>query len=103
MLLHRTDENDTWSTPVNLGPDINTSGNELFPYIREDGSLYFASDGHIGMGGLDIFKATSQPDGSWVVKNMQSPINSFADDFGITFENGNERGIFSSTRKGKGE
>ncbi len=54
------------------------------------------------MGGLDIFKATSQPDGSWVVKNMQSPVNSFADDFGITFETGNERGIFSSTRKGRG-
>jgi len=98
----RTDVTDAWSTPVNLGPDINTSGNELFPYIREDGSLYFASDGHIGMGGLDIFKANSQPDGSWVVKNMQSPINSSADDFGITFEDGNERGIFSSTRKGRG-
>jgi peptidoglycan-associated lipoprotein len=98
----RADVTDAWSDPVNLGPDINTSGNELFPYIREDGILYFASDGHIGMGGLDIFKATSQPDGSWVVKNMQSPVNSFADDFGITFEDGNERGIFSSTRKGRG-
>ena len=98
----RTDVSDAWSAPVNLGPDINTSGNELFPFIREDGSLYFSSDGHIGMGGLDIFKATSQPDGSWVVKNMQSPVNSFADDFGVTFETGNERGIFSSTRKGRG-
>ena len=54
------------------------------------------------MGGLDIFKAKPQPDGSWIVQNMKSPINSFADDFGIAFENGNERGIFSSTRKGKG-
>ncbi len=98
----RTDVSDAWSAPVNLGPDINTSGNELFPFVREDGSLYFSSDGHIGMGGLDIFKATSQPDGSWVVKNMQSPVNSFADDFGVTFETGNERGIFSSTRKGRG-
>jgi peptidoglycan-associated lipoprotein len=98
----RTDVSDAWSAPVNLGPDINTSGNELFPFIREDGSLYFSSDGHIGMGGLDIFKATSQPDGSWVVKNMQSPVNSFADDFGVTFETGNERGIFSTTRKGRG-
>ena len=44
------------------------------------------------MGGLDIFKAKPQPDGSWIVQNMKSPINSFADDFGITFENGNERG-----------
>jgi|WetSurSiteA1Bulk_404760.scaffolds.fasta_scaffold00757_2 peptidoglycan-associated lipoprotein len=98
----RADVTDPWSTPVNLGPDINTNGNELFPYIREDGTLYFASDGQIGMGGLDIFKATSQPDGSWIVKNMQSPVNSPADDFGITFEDGNERGIFSSTRKGRG-
>ena len=91
-----------WSKPVNPGPDINTSGDELFPYVREDGTLYFSSDGLIGMGGLDIFKAKPQPDGSWVVQNMKSPVNSFADDFGIAFENENERGIFSSTRKGKG-
>jgi len=91
-----------WSKPVNLGPDINTPGDELFPYVREDGTLYFSSDGLIGMGGLDIFKAKPQPDGSWVVQNMKSPVNSFADDFGIAFENGNEKGIFSSTRKGKG-
>jgi peptidoglycan-associated lipoprotein len=93
---------DGWSKPVNLGPDINTPGDELFPYVRTDGTLYFASDGLIGMGGLDIFKAVSQPDGSWIVQNMKPPINSSADDFGITFENENERGIFSSTRKGKG-
>lgn len=98
----RTAGGDAWSKPVNLGPDINTSGNELFPFIREDGTLYFSSDGLIGMGGLDIFKAIPQPDGSWIVTNMKSPINSSADDFGITFENGNERGIFSSTRKGRG-
>ena len=54
------------------------------------------------MGGLDIFKATAQPDGSWMVQNMKAPINSSADDFGISFENENERGIFSSTRKGRG-
>ena len=94
--------NGAWSKPVNLGPDINTPGDELFPYEREDGTLYFASDGQIGMGGLDIFRAKPQPDGSWTVQNMKPPINSFADDFGIAFENGNERGIFSSTRKGRG-
>jgi peptidoglycan-associated lipoprotein len=91
-----------WSKPVNLGPDINTPGDELFPYVRQDGTLYFSSDGLIGMGGLDIFKAKPQPDGSWIVQNMKPPINSFADDFGITFENEKEKGIFSSTRKGKG-
>jgi peptidoglycan-associated lipoprotein len=96
-------DNSSWSTPRNLGPDINTGGNELFPNVRDDGNLYFASDGRIGMGGLDIFKAVPQPDGSWVVTNMKSPINSSADDFGISFEKGNERGLFSSTRKGKGD
>ena len=101
-LVTRSGGNEAWSAPRNVGPDINTSGDELFPFVKEDGTLYFASDGHIGMGGLDIFKATPQPDGSWVVQNMKSPINSYADDFGITFENGSERGIFSSTRKGRG-
>ena len=90
-----------WSKPINAGPDINTIGDEEFPYIRSNGMLYFASNGHIGMGGLDIFKAVPQSDGSWLVTNMKSPINSSADDFGITFQNNNEAGIFSSTRKGK--
>ncbi len=98
----RLREGEAWSKPVNLGPDINTAGDELFPYIREDGTLYFSSDGLIGMGGLDIFKAVPQPDGSWAVQNMKPPINSFADDFGIAFEGTDEKGIFSSTRKGKG-
>ena len=93
-----TKSGESWSRPVNLGPDINTSGDELFPYVRNEGSLYFSSDGHIGMGGLDIFKAVSQPDGSWVVTNMKPPINSSADDFGIIFEGDSEKGIFSSTR-----
>ncbi len=98
----RSREGEQWSKPVNLGPDINTQGDELFPYVRQDGTLYFSSDGLIGMGGLDIFSAKQQPDGSWVVKNMKPPINSFADDFGITFEGMEEKGIFSSTRKGRG-
>jgi peptidoglycan-associated lipoprotein len=100
-MVTRTGSGGAWSKPKNPGPDINTPGNELFPYVRNDGTLYFSSDGLIGMGGLDIFKAVPQPDGSWIVQNMKSPINSSADDFGITFENENERGIFSSTRKGK--
>ncbi len=91
-----------WSKPVNAGPDINTPGDEVFPYARGNGTLYFASDGQIGMGGLDIFKAELQPDGRWIVQNMKSPINSFSDDFGITFEDGSEKGVFSSARKGRG-
>ncbi|MCU0462713.1 MAG: OmpA family protein [Bacteroidales bacterium] len=97
----RTGTGGAWSKPKNLGPDINTSGNEVFPFLRSDGNLYFSSDGLIGMGGLDIFKAVPQPDGSWVVTNMKAPINSSADDFGIAFENENERGVFTSTRKGR--
>jgi peptidoglycan-associated lipoprotein len=98
----RENANSAWSSPKNIGTDINTKGNELFPYIRKNGILYFASDGIIGMGGLDIFKATPQPDGGWLVENMKSPINSFADDFGIVFQDGAESGVFSSTRKGRG-
>jgi peptidoglycan-associated lipoprotein len=100
--VKRNQQGDAWSSPENLGPDINTGGDELFPFIRADGTLYFSSDGHIGMGGLDIYKALPQPDGSWLVQNMKSPVNSFADDFSIVFENENERGILSSTRKGRG-
>ena len=97
----RNSKSDTWSKPKNAGPDINTSGNEEFPFVRDDGTLYFASDGLIGMGGLDIFKAVAQPDGTWIIQNMKAPINSSADDFGITFQDGSEAGIFSSTRKGR--
>lgn len=85
---------------VNLGPDINTEGNDDFPYVRSDGSLYFSSDGHPGMGGLDIFRATAVGDPTdlrWKVENMGFPINSAGDDFGITFGKG-EDGFFSSNR-----
>lgn len=101
-MVTRSATGDAWSAPRNLGPDINTSGNELFPFVRSDGTLYFSSDGLIGMGGLDIFKAVPQPDGSWIVTNMKPPVNSSADDFGIVFAGTEERGIFSSTRKGRG-
>ena len=99
----RTSPGQSWSRPENLGTDINTRGNELFPYIRDNGTLYFASDGQIGMGGLDIFKAVPQTGGRWLVENMKSPINSCADDFGIVFEKDAEKGIFSSSRKGRGD
>lgn len=85
---------------VNLGPYINTEGNDDFPYVRSDGSLYFSSDGHPGMGGLDIFRATAVGDPAdlrWKVENMGFPINSAGDDFGITFGKG-EDGFFSSNR-----
>ncbi len=87
-----------WSVPENIGAKINTQGNEMFPYFRNDSTFYFASDGHAGFGGLDIFKAAKDSLGDWQVENMMSPINSNADDFGITFEAEGERGYFSSNR-----
>ncbi|MBN1597978.1 MAG: OmpA family protein [Bacteroidales bacterium] len=97
----RESESEEWSEPVNLGNQINTSGNELFPYVHADGTLYFSSNGRIGMGGLDIFKAKSIPGGNWEIENMRYPINSSADDFGICFETRREAGFLSSSRKGK--
>jgi peptidoglycan-associated lipoprotein len=98
----RTSASDDWGEPENLGPDINTPGDEVFPFVHADGTLYFSSDGHIGMGGLDIFKATNNA-GGWEIENMQYPINSEADDFGIVFEAEKESGFLSSSRKGKGD
>ncbi len=82
----------------NLGPQINTPGDEMFPYMRADTLLYFASDGHPGFGGLDLFRANLDATGQrWTVENMGMPINSSGDDFGITFGKG-EEGFFSSNR-----
>lgn len=84
--------------PENLGASINTTGREMFPYAYSDSILYFSSDGLPGMGGLDIFKAVLTPSGAWKVTNMGVPVNSAADDFGITFYPGREAGYFSSGR-----
>lgn len=83
----------------NLGPQINTPGDEVFPYMLTDSIMYFASDGHPGFGGLDLFQAVLLPSGQWEVTNMGWPINSPADDFGITFAKSNHpEGFFSSNR-----
>ena len=84
-------------TLENLGEFINTPGDEMFPYFRSDSVMYFASNGHPGFGGLDLFRAELTPSGGWSVVNMGSPVNSSADDFGITFGEG-EQGYFSSNR-----
>lgn len=97
---------DIWRVPIdgqsffieNLGPEINSEGNDMFPYLRNDTLLYFSSDGHPGFGGLDIFCASFVQDNlKWHPANMGSPINSPSDDFGITFGEG-EYGFFSSNR-----
>lgn len=81
----------------NLGEWINTPGDEMFPYVRTDSLLYFASNGHPGYGGLDLFRARLTSSGGWEITNMGLPVNSAADDFGITFGEG-ESGFFSSNR-----
>ena len=86
-----------WDDIRNLGPTINTNDDELFPYIRPDGRLYFSSKGHPGYGGLDLFYAIPQ-DTTWTIFNMGMPFNSTGDDFGITFAGEKEEGFFSSNR-----
>lgn len=82
----------------NMGPEINTPGDEMFPYVRNDSTLYFSSDGHPGFGGLDLFVARRDASGQrWSIENMGMPMNSMGDDFGITFGQG-ETGFFSSNR-----
>lgn len=82
----------------NLGEPINTPGNEMFPTFRPNGDLYFSSDGHPGMGGLDIFIASVGRDGKYHVAHPGYPLNSQADDFGMTFEGVHNRGYFASNR-----
>lgn len=90
-----------WNEPTNLGSIVNTEGQELWPFVHDDGNLYFASDGHPGMGGLDIFKVELGDNGmpTGVVENMKYPINSAGHDFGLIFEPGGtaERGYMTST------
>ncbi len=97
-VVRRNSPGGEFGQPENLGEPINTKGTEMFPYVHEDGSLYFASDGHPGMGGLDIFRTSLTPDGWTEPENLGTPINSAADDFGIVFKPGLEQGFFSSNR-----
>lgn len=92
------DSRGRFSRVKNLGPEINTPGNELFPYIAEDMKLYFASDGHPGFGGLDLFVVTRQ-NGKTVIENLGEPMNSSGDDFGIFLFKA-DRGFFTSNREG---
>ncbi|MFT7612887.1 MAG: peptidoglycan-associated lipoprotein [Parvicellaceae bacterium] len=89
-----------WLEASNLGGGINTSGDEMFPYLKDDGSLYFSSTGHIGMGGLDMFKAEKTGEEQWGnIANLGYPLNSSEHDFGIIFDRGDtEKGFFTSSR-----
>jgi len=93
----------TWGQPVNVGPSINTAGSEGFPFIADDDKiLYFSSNTHLGMGGLDIFKAEKDAGGKFTKapENLKYPMNSAGDDFGIVFEGKKMKGYFSSNREG---
>ena len=82
----------------NVGAPINTPGDEMFPTFRPNGDLYFSSDGHPGMGGLDVFIATVGSNGRYQLEHPGYPLNSHGDDFGLTFEGVHNRGFFSSNR-----
>ncbi len=99
-MARRKTSADNFGRAVNLGPVINTPGDEMFPFMRNDTSLYFASNGHPGMGGLDIFRSTFTNDEWTKPANMQVPINSPGDDFAIVFNPEEDKGFFSSNRKG---
>lgn len=94
-----TKQNGQWSTPINLGPEVNSSEDEFYPVVKNN-QLYFSSMGHIGMGGLDIFMADF--DGlNWTrVQNMKTPFNSAQDDFGLYFNDELQTGFISSNRRG---
>ena len=89
-----------WSEPINLGPEVNTKGNEMFPFVDANGNLYFSSDGHPGMGDLDVFFAPLESfDKAKKSINLGAPINSNKDDFGLITDGERTQGYFSSNRK----
>ncbi|MBK8443799.1 MAG: carboxypeptidase regulatory-like domain-containing protein [Sphingobacteriales bacterium] len=93
-------QGDSWTTPENLGPEINTEGREMFPFIHEDGTLYFASDALPGLGGLDVFSSSPQ-NGIWgMPENLRAPVNTNFDDFGFILNSSKEYGYLASNRAG---
>ena len=99
-----TKSGNTWSKPINLGPQVNTEGNEMFPFIAANGDLFFASNGHIGLGGLDIFYAPLKNNEYRNVVNMGLGLNSPKDDFGLIVSSDLTNGYFTSNREeGKGD
>ncbi len=93
-------ENGEWTEPEHLGEEINTEANEMFPYIHPDTVLFFASNGHPGLGGLDIFYIDTRENGLNKTVNMNSPVNSSKDDFAFIMNEGKKKGFFSSNRIG---
>lgn len=98
----KKDSNGVWSAPENLGEPVNTAGNEVFPFIAANGAFYFSSNGHDGMGGLDIYEAKMTNGKPVKVYDMGEPINSKDDDFGFYLNDDNKTGFISSNRKNGG-
>lgn len=94
-------ENGQWGPPINLGPAINTEGDEVFPFVTPGGKLYFSSDGHFGLGGQDLFWSREGEDGLWAKpENLGYPINTEYDDFSIILMADESSGYFTSNRSG---
>ena len=101
LWLTEREKRNTWSDPINLGPMVNTPGDEMFPFLHNDGTVYFSSNGHIGMGGLDVYKTSQDENGAYTLPvNLKSPLNSSADDFSMIVEKSGERGYLTSNRDG---
>ena len=98
LYVAKVNRRGRWVDVRNLGPEINTAGDEVFPFVSEDGSLYFSSDGHPGFGKLDLFQAIREG-GHITINNLGKPMNSSADDFSL-FQYNLTRGFFSSNRRG---
>jgi len=100
--IYRSDKSGgAWGTPQNLGPEINTEGDEMFPYIHETGLLLFASNGHVGLGGLDVFRTQiSEDNAPKKIINLGAPINTNRDDFGMIIDKEMTTGYLSSNRPG---
>ncbi len=92
-------EGGDWSKPVNLGPEVNTEGDEIYPHVDLDNYLYFSSDGLLGLGGLDVFECRPAQYGFKSPRNIQAPINTNKDDFGFTLNKSKTAGYLSSNRK----
>lgn len=98
-VCHR--QGESWGEPINLGPNINTEGDELYPYFHAEGDLYFASDSRPGLGGQDIYRSEDLGDGNWgLPENVGYPINTAADDFGLIISTKENTGYFTSNRPG---
>ena len=97
----KINDDGTFGSPENLGPEVNTEGRETFPFISNENELYFASDGRPGLGGLDVFVAKIEVDNSFYgIQNVGEPINSNQDDFAFFINSKNRNGFFTSNREG---